>query len=182
MNFLIIILLICLILYFFYVKIVKARNMLNKALSGIDVQLEKRYALIPNVLKIAQKFMTHEKAIFTQITELRTKAMNTPSGSAEKFKTDNALQSKISDLMVSVENYPDLKSSSPMVEAIKSYEETENNIAAARRFYNTALRQLHDAVMIFPVHYSKVAPVIFQNLLFLKQKNHIKKKLMLMII
>ncbi len=138
------------ILYYFYVKVIKCRNRLNEALSGIDVQLEKRYDLVPNILKIAKEFMEHEQEIFTQITELRTRAMNAPSGSKEKFSADNELTSKLDALKVSVENYPELKSNDTMVQAMKTYEETEENIAAARRFYNTALRQLHDAIMIFP--------------------------------
>ena len=73
-------------LYYFYVKVIKARNFLNEALSGIDVQLERRYDVLPNILTIAQKFMEHERGMITEITELRTKAMNSVSGSAEKFK------------------------------------------------------------------------------------------------
>lgn len=138
------------VLYIFYAKVIKARNMLNDALSGIDVQLEKRYEVIPNILTIAQKFMTHEKEIFSEITKLRTEAMNAPSGSIEKFNADNALQDKLKALQISVENYPELKSDVTMAQAMKTYQEMEENIAAARRFYNTALRQLHNAIMIFP--------------------------------
>ena len=137
-------------LYHFYVKVIKARNFLDEALSGIDVQLERRYDVLPNILTIAQKFMTHERAMITEITELRTKAMNAVSGSAEKFGAENELSSKVANLMISVENYPQLKSNDVMIEAMKSYQDIEENIAAARRFYNTALRKLHDAVKIFP--------------------------------
>lgn len=139
-----------LVIYGYYVKVIKARNFLNEALSGIDVQLERRYEVLPNILTIAQKFMDHERGMITEITELRTKAMNAVSGSAEKFKTEGELSSKLSSLMVAVENYPQLKSNEVMVEAMKTYQDIEENIAAARRFYNTALRKLHDAVMIFP--------------------------------
>lgn len=144
------VIIVCLILYCYYAKVIKCRNRLNEALSGIDVQMEKRYDLVPNILKIAKKFMEHEQEIFSQITELRTRAMNAPSGSKEKFDADNELTSKLDALKISVENYPELKSNDTMVQAMKAYEEVEENIAAARRFYNTALRQLHDAIMIFP--------------------------------
>ncbi len=146
----VLLLILCAFLYYFYAKVIKARNMLNEALSGIDVQLEKRYEVIPNILTIAKKFMTHEKEIFSEITKLRTEAMNAPSGSAEKFNADNALQDKLKAFQISVENYPELKSDTTMLQAMKAYQEMEENIAAARRFYNTALRRLHDAVMIFP--------------------------------
>lgn len=145
-----IILIIAVVLYFFYVKVVKASNMVHEALSGIDVQLEKRHSVMPNLLTMAQKFMVHEKEIFTEITKLRTEAMNATSGSAEKFKAENALDDKLKSLLISVENYPQLKSNDTMVEAMKAYQDVEDNIAAARRFYNTSLRQLHDATMIFP--------------------------------
>ncbi len=150
MTLLSILLVISAVLYSFYVKVIKARNFLNEALSGIDVQLERRYDVLPNILTIAQKFMDHERGMITEITELRTKAMNAVSGSAEKFKTEGELSSKLSSLMVAVENYPQLKSDEVMVEAMKTYQDIEENIAAARRFYNTALRKLHDVVMIFP--------------------------------
>lgn len=148
--FIIILLVIGAVLYHYYVAVIKARNFLDEALSGIDVQLERRYAVVPNILTIAQKFMTHEKTMISEITELRTKAMNATSGSAEKFGAENELSSKLSNLMISVENYPQLKSNEVMVEAMKTYQDIEENISAARRFYNTALRKLHDAVKIFP--------------------------------
>ncbi len=145
-----VILVICLVLYIFYVKVIKARNMVYESLSSIDVQLEKRHSVMPNLLTMAQKFMTHEKEIFTEITKLRTEAMNAVSGSAEKFKAENALDEKLKNLLISVENYPQLKSDATMVEAMKAYQDVEENIAAARRFYNTSLRQLQDVTMIFP--------------------------------
>lgn len=138
------------ILYSFYVKVIRARNFLNEALSGIDVQLERRYDVVPNILTIAQKFMTHEKSMIAEITQLRTEAMKAASGTAEKFDAESKLGDKLSNLMISVENYPQLKSDAVMVEAMRTYQDIEENIAAARRFYNTALRKLHDAVMIFP--------------------------------
>ncbi len=144
------IILVCAVLYHFYVKVIKARNFLNEALSGIDVQLERRYSVVPNILTIAQKFMTHEKQMMEEITQLRTTAMNAASGSAQKFEAEGKLSTKLAELFVSVENYPLLKSNEVMVEAMKTYQDIEENIAAARRFYNTALRNLHNAVQIFP--------------------------------
>ncbi len=138
------------VLYSCYVNVIKARNGLLEAKSSIDVQFRKRYDLIPNVLTIASKFMEHEKEIFTQITELRTRAMNAPVGSNEALACNAQLDTLFSQFKVSMENYPTLKSDATMVQAMQTYNEVEEHIAAARRFYNSALTNLNNCVMIFP--------------------------------
>ena len=137
-------------LYGCYVNVVKSANQAREALSGIDVQLKKRHDLIPNVLTIAQKFMDHEHEIFENITKLRTAALGAKSGSKEKFQIEGELNAKLGQLMVQVENYPQLKSDTTMVQAMKTYNEVEEHISAARRFYNSALAQLRNATTIFP--------------------------------
>ena len=122
-------------LYLLYTQIIRNKNAVREALSGIDVQLKKRHDLVPNILTIAKKFMEHENEIFTKVTELRTQAMKAPS---------------MSQLIVSVENYPQLKSDATMTQAMQTYNEVEEHISAARRFYNSALTQLRNSVMIFP--------------------------------
>lgn len=138
------------VLYSFYAGVIKARNQLDEALSGIDVQLKKRMDLIPNVLKIAQKFMKHEKEMFTEITKLRTEVAKQAVGTAKRFEAESKLQDVMRQLVVSVENYPQLKSDSTMVKAMDTYADVEENIAASRRFYNSALRELKNKIQIFP--------------------------------
>jgi LemA protein len=138
------------ILYSSYVKVVKSGNAVREAKSSIDVQFRKRYDLLPNILTIAQRFMTHEKEIFTKITELRSQAINAPAGSQEAFECNKKLDSVLGQLKVSMENYPILKSDATMTQAMKTYNEVEEHIAAARRFYNSAITQLRNYVMIFP--------------------------------
>lgn len=138
------------VLYGFYVGVIKARNQMDEALSGIDVQLKKRSDLIPNVLKIAQKFIKHEKEMFTEITKLRTEVMKQPVGTAKRFTAESKLQDAMKQLVVSVENYPQLKSDETMLKAMDTYKDVEDNIAASRRFYNTALRELKNKTQIFP--------------------------------
>ena len=138
------------VLYVFYAGVIKARNQLDEALSGIDVQLKKRSDLIPNLLKLAQKFMKHEKEIFTEITKLRTAVVKQPVGTAKRFETEAKLQDAMKQLVVSVENYPELKSDSTMTKAMDAYADVEDNIAASRRFYNSALRELKNKTQIFP--------------------------------
>ncbi|MCD7879398.1 MAG: LemA family protein, partial [Candidatus Gastranaerophilales bacterium] len=130
--------------------VIKCKNAVFEALSGIDVQLKNRYDLIPNILTIAKKFMEHETDLFNKITELRSKAQNSSSGSKTKFETEALLDSQLKALMVNVENYPLLKSDQQMLQAMQTYNEIEEHISAARRFYNAALTQLRNKIQIFP--------------------------------
>ena len=139
-----------LLLYSLYATVVKNKNAVLEALSGIDVQLRKRYDLIPNLLTIAKKFMEHENELFGKITELRSKAINSEIGTREKFKAEAELDAQLKALMVNVENYPALKSDATMVQAMQTYNEVEEHISAARRFYNSALTQLRNSIQIFP--------------------------------
>ncbi len=137
-------------IYSLYASVVRNKNAVLEALSGIDVQLRKRYDLIPNLLTIAKKFMDHENALFGKITELRSKAINAKLGSKEKFATEAELDTQLKAFMVNVENYPTLKSDATMVQAMQTYNEVEEHISASRRFYNSALTQLRNSIQIFP--------------------------------
>lgn len=143
------------LIYFWYVAIVSRRNAAQEAFSGIDVQLKKRTDLVPNILKIASRFMEHEKTLLTEITTLRTEVLNaaeaTDRDSTEKrFELEAELEKKLSGLMVTVENYPDLKSQANMLEAQRVYADVEEHISAARRSYNAAGRRFKDSIQIFP--------------------------------
>ena len=137
-------------IYSLYASVIKNKNTVLEALSGIDVQLRKRYDLIPNLLTIAKKFMKHENELFGKITELRSKAINSELGTKEKFRAEAELDTQLKALMVNVENYPALKSDAAMVQAMQTYNEVEEHISAARRFYNSALTQLRNSIQIFP--------------------------------
>ena len=140
-------------LYGVYVSLIKKRNKVREAMSGIDVQLNKRYSLIPNILTIANKFMEHERGLMEEITALRSKASGIKADAntiGEKINLDNQIASKMGQLMVSVEQYPQLKSDQTMIQAMQTYAEVEEHIAAARRFYNSAVNELNNAVEIFP--------------------------------
>ena len=143
------------IFYFWYASIISKRNTGYEALSGIDVQLKKRSNLIPNILKIAQKFLEHEKSLLTEITELREQADKgydkaDKNAVQEHLQLSELLGGKMGQLMVRVEAYPDLKSDQTMVQAMQTYNEVEAQIAAARRFYNSAVTALNNSVQIFP--------------------------------
>ena len=139
--------------YYLYTQLIKKRNRVKEAMSGIDVQLNKRYSLIPNILTIANKYMEHEKSLIEDVTSLRSKASNIKSTQetiSEKINLDNEIASKMGQILVSVENYPQLKSDQTMIQAMQTYNEVEEHIAAARRFYNSAVNELNNAVEIFP--------------------------------
>jgi len=146
---------ILLLFYFWYMAIITRRNKVLEALSGIDVQLKNRLDLIPNILKIAKKFMEHETEIFNEVTALReglSKDYNKKDVSevANHLKVSQDLAQKMQAFMLRAENYPELRSSENMLQAQRSYNEIEGQIAAARRFYNAAVNSLSNAIQIFP--------------------------------
>ena len=153
-----IILLLCLLVFAFwfysaYVTVIKRKNKAAEAFASIDVQLKQRYDLIPNILTIAQKFMDHERSLIEDVTKLRTQAVSLSDNYEDidkKIALDKEISKKMNDIMVSVENYPQLKSDQTMVTAMQTYNEVEAHIAAARRFYNSAANELKNAVEIFP--------------------------------
>lgn len=139
--------------YMTYASVIQKKNKVMEAFRSIDVQLQKRYDLIPNILTIAQKFMEHEKGLFEEVTKLRTQALSTPAdmdNMGKKIQLDSQIKGLMGQIMVAVENYPQLKSDQTMVTAQQTYNEVEEHIAAARRFYNAAVLDLNNAVEIFP--------------------------------
>ncbi len=142
-------------LYLWYISVIKRRNEALQALSSIDVQLNLRFDLIPNLLKMAKKVMDHEQNLLKDITMLRSSVKQSynrkdPQAVREHLAAAEALSGKLEQLMVTVEEYPDLKSDQVMIQAMQTYSEAEANIAAARRFYNSAVGRLNNAVEIFP--------------------------------
>ena len=140
-------------LYAMYVSVIGKKNKVFEAFSSIDVQLKKRYDLIPNILTIANKFMEHEKGLIEEVTRLRTQAMSLASDMnniGKKIELDSQIKGLMGQVMVAVENYPILKSDQTMITAMQTYNEVEEHIAAARRFYNSAVLELNNAVEIFP--------------------------------
>lgn len=141
--------------YFWYAGLITKRNKAREALASIDVQLKQRLDLIPNILKIAKKFMEHERDLLTEITALRAQASqgydkNDGAAVKEHLGAVQKLAGRMGSFMVTVENYPDLKSDQTMMHAMQSYNEVEAQISAARRFYNAAVTELNNAVEIFP--------------------------------
>lgn len=142
-------------LYLWYATIVTRRNRVGEALAGVDVQLTQRHDLIPNLLAVAERFMTHERALIEEITALRTRSaqavgVSDPAAIAGKFAAEDRLGADLRRLFAVAEAYPELTSQAPMIEAQRGLSEVETNIAAARRFYNSAVGDLRNAIQIFP--------------------------------
>ena len=140
--------------YFWYATIIARRNKVNEAMSSVDVHLNQRHDLIPNIVKLAGRFMEHERELLTEVTRLREEARR-PIGSTarevgKRFEVEGELGQRVGQLLVSMEAYPQLKSDRPLVEAQQTWTETEAQITAARRFYNAAVNQLNNAIQIFP--------------------------------
>ena len=141
--------------YAWYMALIKRRNRALEALSSIDVQLRKRADLVPNVLKIASRFMQHERDLMNQITELRAATQRDydpkdPESVKSHLQSAAALRRAMGQFFAVAENYPDLKSNETMVTAQHTYTEVESHIAASRRFYNAAVTDLNNSVQIFP--------------------------------
>jgi LemA protein len=143
------------LLYPLYVGLIRKKNRVSEALGNIDAQLQQRLDLLPNILKLARRFMDHESTLFEEITNLRTAVSqpynkNHPTSVQAHLTTAQALTEKMGNLVVSVENYPALKSDQTMVQAMQTYNEVEGRLSASRRFYNSAVTELNNAVQIFP--------------------------------
>ena len=134
---------------FAYNRFVTLANRVMEAWSDIDVQLKRRYDLIPNLVETVKGYAAHEAGTFEKVTEMRTRAMNA-TAPEEKAAAENMLSGALKSLFAVSENYPNLKANENFVELQRELSDTENKIQAARRFYNTVVQELNNAVHQFP--------------------------------
>jgi LemA protein len=132
-----------------YNRLVKLRNIREQAFADVDVQLKQRHDLIPQLVDSVKGYMGHERGVLTDITEARTNAMKATTIN-EKIEAENKLSTALEGLKVSVEAYPDLKASQNFMELQNEIADIENKIAAARRFFNSATKELNVATELFP--------------------------------
>ena len=132
-----------------YNGLIKLKNRTDEAWSDIDVQLKRRYNLIPNLVETVKGYATHERELFEKVTKARANAMN--AGTVEEHgKAENMLTGALKSLFAVAENYPDLKASQNFMELQKELSDTENKIQAARRFYNGNVRDFNIKIQTFP--------------------------------
>ena len=132
-----------------YNGLVQARIKVDNAWSQIDVQLQRRFDLIPNFVETVKGYMTHESETFEKIAELRTAWANTQSV-AEKASLDNQLSDALKTIMAVSEGYPDLKANQNFSELSEELRNTENKISFSRQFYNDTVTMYNTKLEIFP--------------------------------
>jgi LemA protein len=132
-----------------YNKLVKMRNHADEAWSDIDVQLKRRYNLIPNIVETVKGYAAHEDAVFTKVTEARSNAINAGS-LKEQAQAENMLSGALKSLFAVAENYPELKANENFMQLQNELVDTEDKIQAARRFYNGTVRDYNTKLQQFP--------------------------------
>ena len=132
-----------------YNNLVSLRNNRENAFANIEVQLKQRYDLIPNLVNTVKGYAEHEKGLLERITQARTAAMGATNLN-DKIEAENALSSALAGLKVSVEAYPDLKANQNFMQLQSELADIENKLAAVRRFFNSATKELNNSVQSFP--------------------------------
>lgn len=129
--------------------LIKFRNQTNEAWSDIDVQLKRRYDLIPNLVETVKGYAKHERELFEKVTQARSAAMGA-QGAEAKGQAENMLAGTLKSLFAVAENYPDLKANQNFLKLQDELSDTENKIQAARRFYNGNVRDFNTKMEVFP--------------------------------
>lgn len=132
-----------------YNGLIRLKNRVEEAWSDIDVQLKRRYDLIPNLVETVKGYASHEKELFTKVTEARSRAMQAGS-LKDKGEAENMLSDTLKSLFAVAENYPQLRASENFSKLQDELSDTENKIQAARRFYNGMVRDFNTRIQIFP--------------------------------
>lgn len=133
-------------------SLVRARTRANEAWSDIDVQLKRRYDLIPNLIETVKGYASHEKNVLESVTNARATAINAENSGrpGEVDKAENVLSGTLKSLFAVSENYPDLKANTNFLELQRELADTENKIQASRRFYNSTVTSLNIKIETFP--------------------------------
>ncbi|GMX58957.1 MAG: LemA family protein [Candidatus Microsyncoccus archaeolyticus] len=136
---------------FAYNSLIVLKNRVKEAWSDIDVQLKRRYDLIPNLVETVKGYASHEQQTFEKVIQARNVAMNA-KGVKEKGEAENALAGTLKTIFALAENYPDLKASVNFLELQKELSDTENKIQSARRFYNGNVIELNNKIETVPTN------------------------------
>jgi len=132
-----------------YNGLAKAKILVEEGWSGIDVQLKKRYDLIPNLVNTVKGYAKHEEGVLTKVTEMRSVAMNAKTVD-EKVEAENQLTSTLKTLFSVAENYPDLKANASFINLQDQLSGVEGELSNARRYYNGTVREFNTAIITFP--------------------------------
>jgi len=140
-----------------YNSLVKARNVIQESWRQIDVELNRRYDLIPNLVETVRGYAAHERGVLEKVTSLRQNAMALAAQvqgapNEQRAAAESALTEAVRGLMVSVESYPNLKSNTNYLELQRELADTEDRIAASRRFYNANVRDYNTRIESVPTN------------------------------
>ena len=135
-----------------YNKIIKADKFVHTSFSSIDIYLQKRYDLIPNLVKVVQDFTKHEEKVFVAIADARSKALVSKSLLNETVKINNDIDSDMKSINLLIENYPELQSSQSYLNLQKQLASVENDLVAARRTYNAAVTNYNTLISTVPTN------------------------------
>src|SRR3989339_1946126 len=151
MKYLLIILgVVILSLIFIFNRFVSLRNRAKEAWADIEVQLKRRYDLIPNLVNTVKGYATHESNAFENVTKARSMAMGAQGPTGEHAQAENMLTGALKSVFAIAEAYPELKANQNFLALQNELSDTENKIQAARRFYNTNVRDLNISIESFP--------------------------------
>lgn len=132
-------------------RLIALKNNRENAFADIDVQLKQRHDLIPQLIGAVKGYMDHESGVLTRITEARSRAMSASSIN-DKIAAENELGSAMGAFNIQVENYPDLKASANFMQLQEEISDIENKLAAVRRFFNSATKELNTAIESIPTN------------------------------
>ena len=141
-----------LVVFAMYNTLVGKKNQVENAFATIDTLLKKRYDLIPNLVATVKQYMEHEAGTLTKITELRAKALSGSISSDDSVALNNQLGKMLGNIMVAVENYPDLKANQNFLQLQGTLNEIEEQLSAARRAFNASVTDFNNAVEMFPTN------------------------------
>lgn len=158
-----------------YNSLISKRNQVSNIEAGIDVQLKRRYDLLPNLVATANQYLIHERELLEKITELRSKAKNAKT-QQEKFDLNAKISNLLPNIQLMLEAYPELKANENLLYLQESLSEVEEQISAARRAYNSAVEIYNNAVEMFPSNlvasFIGFQKVKFFDIPWTESKNH----------
>ncbi len=140
-----------LLLVALYNKLVRLRNLVRSSWSDIDVQLKKRYDLVPNLVETVKGYAVHEQLLFGKLADARALAVKA-TGPGDAAKAEHLLRDSLKGLFAVAEAYPDLKANQDFLQLQNQLKEIEDNIEASRRYYNAVVRDFNTAIEQFPVN------------------------------
>jgi len=134
-----------------YNSLIGRKNMVENMYGAVDALLKKRVDMIPNLIASVKEYMKHERYLLTKITELRTQILQTTDEN-QKIELESRLSGYLKNLMVNVENYPQLRASENFIQLQNAIKDVEDQISAARRAYNQAVTDYNNAIEMFPTN------------------------------